>query len=77
MLEWWFSKGDNMIDEIDYLLSSSPYAGKRVEEGPFITYGKSQHRMLNYLLFYIVNENEEIIDVINILPSRSECKRIS
>ena len=28
VLEWWFSKEDNMIDEINRLLSSFPYAGK-------------------------------------------------
>lgn len=49
-----------------------------VEEGSFkglrcITYGKSRHRMLNYMVFYyVVHENDEDIDVINILPSRSE-----
>ena len=81
VLEWWFSKEDNMIDEIDHLLSSFPYVGKKVEEVSFrgfrcLTYGKSRHRMLNYLIFYIVYEDEETIDVINILPSRSERKRI-
>ncbi len=30
VLEWWFSKEDNMIDEIDRLLSSFPYIGKMV-----------------------------------------------
>ena len=48
VLEWWFSKEDNMIDEIDHLLSSFPNIGKKVEEGPFrgfrcLTYGKSRH----------------------------------
>src|SRR5690625_225503 len=81
VLEWWFSKEDNMIDEIDRLLSSFPYAGKKAEEGPFdgfrcLTYGNSRHRMLNYLIFYTVSENDEKIDVINILPSRSERKQI-
>ncbi len=81
VLEWWFSKEDNMIDEIDRLLSSFPYAGKKVEEGSFkgfrcLTYGKSRHRMLSYLIFYMVYENDETIDVINILPSRSKRKRI-
>lgn len=81
VLEWWFTKEGNMIDEIDHLLSSFPYAGKRVEEGSFrgfrcLTYGKSRHRMLNYLIFYTVYEEKETIDVINILPSRSERKRI-
>lgn len=70
-----------MIDEIDHLLSSFPYAGKMVEQGPFkglrcLTYGKSRHRMLNYLVFYMVYENDEVIDVINILPSRSKRKRV-
>jgi len=81
VLEWWFSKEDNMIDEIDRLLSSFPYIGKMVEQGPFkglrcLTYGKSRHRMLNYVIFYTVHENDEEIDIINILPSRSERKRI-
>ena len=30
VLEWWFTKEGNMIDEIDNLLSSFPYVGKRV-----------------------------------------------
>lgn len=81
VLEWWYIQEDNMIDEVDHLLSSFPYAGKRVEEGPFkglrcLTYGKSKHRMLNYLIFYLIYEEERIIDVINILPSRSKRKRI-
>lgn len=81
VLEWWFSKEDNMIDEIDRLLSSFPYAGKVVEQGPFkglrcLTYGKSRHRMLNYVVFYMVYENDEVIDVINILPSRSKQRRV-
>jgi len=29
------TREDNMIDEIDHLLSSFPYAGKTVEQGPF------------------------------------------
>ncbi len=64
VLEWWVTKEDNMINEIDHLLSSFPYVGK------------SQHRMLNYLIFYMVFEDEETIVVINILPSRSKRKRI-
>ncbi|WP_164669603.1 type II toxin-antitoxin system RelE/ParE family toxin [Virgibacillus doumboii] len=80
VLEWWFTKEDNMIDEIDRLLSSFPYAGKMVEQGPFeglrcLTYGKSRHRMLNYLIFYAVYEKDYEIDVINILPARSKQKR--
>ena len=81
MLEWWFSKEDNMIDEIDSLLSSFPYAGRTVEHGPFegyrcLIYGKSRHRMLNYVVFYVVCENEKEINVINILPARSKRHRI-
>lgn len=80
VLEWWFSKEDDMIDEINRLLSSFPYAGKMVEQGPFkgfryLTYGKSRHRMLNYLVFYTVYENDCDIDVINIVPARSKRKR--
>jgi len=49
-------KEGNMIDEIDHLLSSFSYAGKRVEEGSFsgfrcLTYGKNQHKILKYLIF--------------------------
>lgn len=81
VLEWWFTREDNMIDEIDRLLSSFPYIGKMVEQGPFegfrcLTYGKSRHRMLNYLVFYVVYENNKSIAVINILPSRSKRERI-
>lgn len=82
VLEWWFNKEDDMIDEIDHLLSSFPYAGKVVERGAFkglrcLTYGKGQHRMLNYLIFYAIYESDEVIDVINIVPSRSKRKRIT
>ncbi|WP_106497312.1 hypothetical protein [Lentibacillus sp. Marseille-P4043] len=71
------TKEDNMIDEIDRLLSSFPYAKKMVDQGAFkdlrcLTYGNRRHRMLNYVVY----ENEEDIDVINILPSRSKRKRI-
>lgn len=81
MLEWWFSKEDDMIDEIDLLLSSFSYAGKMVEQGVFkgfrcLTYGKSRHRMLNYVVFYVVYETDEVIDVINILPARSKQKQV-
>jgi hypothetical protein len=72
---------NNMIDETDHLLSSFPYAGRIVEEGRFkglccLTYGKSRHRMLNYVIFCAVYENDGDIDVINILPARSKQKRI-
>lgn len=81
VLEWWYLKEDNMIDEINRLLSSFPYVGKIVEQGDFkgfrcLIYGKSRHRMLNYVVFYKVNEDDKVIDVINILPSRSKRGRI-
>ncbi|AXF56271.1 type II toxin-antitoxin system RelE/ParE family toxin [Salicibibacter kimchii] len=81
VIEWWLSKEDDMIDEIDRLLSSFPYAGEKVEQGNFkslrcLTYGKSRHRMLNYLIFYAIYENDGAIDVINILPACSKRKRI-
>lgn len=77
VLAWWFMKEDNMIDEINRMLSSFPYVGKAVEHGPFegfrcLTYGKSRHRMLNYLVFYTVYEDDKSVDVITILPSRSK-----
>ncbi len=81
VLEWWISKEDSMIDEINDQLSSFPYAGKMVEQGSFkgmrcLTYGKSRHRMLNYVVFYAVYEEDKYVDVINILPSRSKRERI-
>ncbi|WP_144461345.1 type II toxin-antitoxin system RelE/ParE family toxin [Siminovitchia fortis] len=80
VLDWWFTKEGNMIDEIDRLLSSFPYAGRLVEQGDFkgfrcLTYGKSRHRMLNYVIFYVVYEDDGDVDVINILPARSKRKR--
>ena len=80
-LEWWFSKEDEIIDYIELNLSQSPCMGLTVEGGSFrglrrITYGKSRHIMLNYIIYYAVHENDDYIDVINILPSRSKRKRI-
>jgi len=80
VLDWWNGKEDDIIDEIDWMLSSFPHAGKLVEQGPFaglrcLTYGKSRHRMLNFIVFYSVYEKDRVIDVINILPARSERKR--
>lgn len=80
VLQWWFSIEDRIINEIDQLLSYFPYMGKMVEQGPFrgsrcLTYGKSRHRMLNYLVFYMIYEEESEIYVINILPSRSDRER--
>lgn len=81
VLEWWFNKEDEIIDHINILLSSNPYAGVEVQSGSFkglrrIIYGKSKHRVLNYLIYYAVHKNDRSIDVINILPSRSKRKRI-
>lgn len=81
VLEWWFRKEFEIIDYIHNLLSCNPYAGIEVQRGPFyglrrITYGKSRHRMLNYLIYYAVHESDRSIDVINILPSRSKRQRI-
>lgn len=81
VLKWWYSKEDNLIIEVEHLLSSFPYIGKVVEHGEFkgfrvLTYGKSRHRMLNYVIFYQVYEDDKVVDAINILPSRSKRKRI-
>ena len=80
-LKWWFSKEDEIIDFIESNLSQSPYMGLAVESGSFrglrrITYGKSRYVMLNYIIYYAVHENDGYIDVINILPSRANRKRI-
>ncbi len=80
VLEWWFTKEDNMIDEIDQLLSSFPYAGKMVEQGPFkglrcLTYGKSRHRMLNYLIFMQFMKKITRLMSLIFLPARSKRKR--
>lgn len=80
-LNWWYSKEEEIIDFIENLLSVTPYAGLAVESGPFtglrqITYGKSRHTMLNYVIFYVIHENDHQVDVINILPSRTKRARI-
>ncbi len=41
-----------------------------------LIYGKSRHKMLNYVIYYAVHENDGYVDVINILPSRTKRKRI-
>ena len=81
VLLWWFSMEDVIIKDIDELLSSFPYSGKKVGVGPFeglrcITYGRSRHRMLNYIIFYEVDDVLKEINVINILPARSKRSRI-
>jgi hypothetical protein len=80
-LTWWYTKEDEIIDYIEALLSSNSYAGADVDSGSFkglsrITYGKSKHIMLNYIIYYAVHENDRFIDVINILPSRTERIRL-
>lgn len=80
-LNWWYSKEDEIIDFIEKLLSSTPFAGPALVSGSFkglrrITYGKSRHTMLNYIIYYAVHENDGFIDVINTLPSRTERKRM-
>ncbi|MFM1655666.1 type II toxin-antitoxin system RelE/ParE family toxin [Brevibacillus sp. B_LB10_24] len=69
------------MDYIDEILAPNPYIGAPVTGGAFhgfrrIIYGKNKHRMPNYLIYYAIHENDHIIDVINILPSRSERRRI-
>ncbi|OIJ10866.1 hypothetical protein BKP35_13085 [Anaerobacillus arseniciselenatis] len=81
-LKWWFSKEDEIIDYIELSLSKNPFMGQVVEKGNFkglrrITYGKSKHIMLNYIIYYSVHENDGFVDVINILPSRSQRKRVN
>ena len=61
--------------------SNNPFLGQIVESGSFkglrrLIYGKSRHKMLNYIVYYAIHENDRYIDVINILPSRTERKRI-
>lgn len=80
-LQWWYGKEEEIIDYIESNLSENAFIGQIVETGSFkglrrITYGKSRHTMLNYLIYYAVHENDGYIDVINILPSRSNRKRV-
>ncbi|WP_078429803.1 type II toxin-antitoxin system RelE/ParE family toxin [Alkalihalobacterium alkalinitrilicum] len=80
-LNWWYTKEDEIIDHIESNLSENPFIGREIQKGSFkglrrITYGKSKHTMLNYIIYYVVYENDGYIDVINILPSRSKRKRI-
>ncbi len=54
----------------------------RIERGSFkglrrITYGRSKHVFLNYLIYYAVLEQDRVVDVINILPARTKRKRVS
>lgn len=80
-LNWWYTQEDTLIDYLEQTLSSYPFIGQLVEKGPFkgfrrITYGKSTHIMLNYLIYYEVHEDSNTIIVINILPSRSKGARV-
>lgn len=80
-LQWWYAKENQIIDYIEHLLSHNPFIGRLVERGSFkglrrITYGKSKHKMLNYLIYYAAHENDRVVDIINILPSRTKRKRV-
>ncbi|WEG13404.1 type II toxin-antitoxin system RelE/ParE family toxin [Pullulanibacillus sp. KACC 23026] len=80
-LRWWYSREDEIIEYIETNLSENPFIGREVERGSFkglrrMTYGKSKHVMLNYIIYYAVFEKDGYVDVINILPSRTERKRI-
>jgi len=81
-LQWWYAKESEIIDHIELILAFNPLVGSAVERGSFkglrrITYGKSKHMMLNYLIYYAVNERDRVVDVINILPSRTKRKRVT
>jgi hypothetical protein len=57
-LTWWYTKEDEIIDYIEALLSSNPYAGADVDSGSFkglsrITYGKSKHTY-HVKLYYLL-----------------------
>jgi plasmid stabilization system protein ParE len=80
-LQWWYAKENEIIDYIEGLLAFHPYAGLAVERGSFkglrrITYGRSKHVFLNYLIYYAVHEQDRVVDVINILPARTKRKRV-
>lgn len=81
-LQWWYDKETEIIDYLERILETNPFAGPMVERGSFkglrrITYGKSRHMLLNYLIYYSVHERDRVVDVINILPSRSKRKRVT
>lgn len=81
-LQWWYAKETEIIDHIERLLSLNLFAGPAVEWGQFkglrrITYGKSRHMLLNYLIYYNVHERDRIVEVINILSSRTKRKRVT
>ena len=81
-LHWWYLREDEIIEYIETHLSENPLMVKAVESGSFkglrkITYGKSKHIMLNYLIYYAVYERDGFVEVINILPSRTKRKRVT
>jgi hypothetical protein len=81
-LQWWYDKETEIIDHIERILAANPFAGPMVERGSFkglrrIAYGESRHMLLNYLIYYAVHERDRVVDVINILPSRSKRKRVT
>lgn len=80
-LEWWYSKEDEILDYIDSLHSENPFIGISVESGSFkglrrIIFRKSRHTMLNYIVYYAVHERDGYVDFINIVPSRTNRKRV-
>lgn len=80
-LNWWYSREDEILNYIESLLSSNPNIWKSVKNGDFKglrrrIYGKSRHTILNYIIYYAIHENQNHIDVINIVPSRTKRLRI-
>ncbi|PYZ96369.1 hypothetical protein CR205_11625 [Alteribacter lacisalsi] len=80
VLGWWLKKEIEVIDYIDSLLSLFPFSGLAVIDGPFagfrrIYYGKSNHLMLNYIIYYFVHERDGRVDLVTILPSRTNRER--
>lgn len=81
-LQWWYAKEVEIIDYIEHMLTHNPYTGIAVERGNFkglrrLTYGRSKHVFLNYLIYYAVYRQDQVVDVINILPARTKRKRIT
>lgn len=80
-LQWWYLREDEIIEYIETHLTENPFIGMSVERGSFkglrrMTFGKSRHVMLNYIIYYAVHESDGYVDVINILPSRTKRKRV-
>ena len=80
-LQWWYLREDEIIEYIETHLTENPFIGMSVERGSFkglrrMTFGKSRHVMLNYIIYQAVHESDGYVDVINILPSRTKRKRV-